>query len=148
MKKILSLVVLMAVMATATFASGGAKVNPAIEESFSKTFAGAQYVTWKIMKDENIHHAAFTYQNQRLNAYFDADAKLIATGRHIHTSNLPLLVTRNLDEKFPTGKITDVIEYVQNEETSYLVTIETSKATVVVKANPIGSSYIFKKEKK
>ena len=148
MKKILSLVVLLAVMSAAAFATEDVKVNPFVEETFSKTFSGAQYVSWKVMKEENIHRATFLYNNERLNAFFDKDGNLIATGRFIKTSSLPLMVSRNLASKYPAGEIIEVVEYVQHEETSYLVTIETAKAIVTVRAYPIGTSYVFKKEKK
>jgi hypothetical protein len=148
MKKILSLVVLLAVMTATAFASEEVKINPIVEETFSKTFSGAQHVSWKVMTEERIHRATFLYNNERLNAFFDIDGNLIGTGRFIQTSNLPLLVSRNLAAKYPNSEIKEVIEYVQSSETSYLVTIETPKSVVTVRAFPIGTSYVFKKEKK
>lgn len=147
MKKFLSLIMLVAVISATAFATDGGKVNRAVEQAFSKTFAGAQFVSWKVIKDQNIHQAAFMFHNQRLQAFFDGEGNLIGTGRAIEPTNLPLMVSRSLSARYPGNTISEVVEYVQNEETSYIVTVMTEKAKLIVRANPIGTTYVFKKEK-
>lgn len=148
MKKILSLVVLMAVISATALASGGANINPVVEKTFSKTFSGAQHVSWTVMTEEKIHRASFLLNNERVNAFFDVDGNLIATGRFIKTDDLSPMVRRNIESKFPESRILEVIEYVETNLTSYLVTFETAKAVITVRANGMGTSQILKKEKK
>ncbi len=146
-KLVVSLAMFVSVLSVA-LASDGGKTNYRVKESFDKEFAAAKSVTWELIKNENIYQARFTYNNERLNAFFDADGNLIATGRFISVANLPLLVRKNVFEKYGSYRITDVIEYVQGNQTSYLVSLENEKAKLLVHGYISGATYIFKKEKK
>ena len=81
-------------------------------------------------------------------AYFDEDGSLIAVGRFISGANMPLLVSKSLAKKYEGYQVLEVIEYVQGNETSYLVTLENEKNKLIVNAFGSGNSYVFKKEKK
>lgn len=124
------------------------KVHPRVEQAFNKEFAGAQYVRWELIKKENIYQAHFIYNNERLDAFFDADGALIATGRFIAVSNLPMLISKSIVSRYDDHQINEVVEVVRGNETSYLVTIENEKTRLIVHAFNGGSSYVFKKEKK
>jgi hypothetical protein len=148
MKKFfVSLVLFVSVAGTSTFASEKDEVNSQVQKSFQKEFAGARFVKWELIK-ENIYQAHFLYNDKRLDAYFSADGRLLATGRFIPESNLPLLVSRSIARKFDQYQVKDVVEYSQGDETSYLLTLENEKSTLIVQAYSSGSTYIFKKEKK
>ena len=112
MKKILSLVLFFAVTAS-IFASEGTTVDSKIEKALLKSFAGAKHITWQTISGEKIHQATFIYNEQRLNAFFDADGTLLATGRSISENTLPLLVSRKISEKFESFDIKDITEYVK-----------------------------------
>lgn len=149
MKKILSLVLLLGLLSTTILAANDPiKVNRRVESSLLKKFSGAQYVSWQIMKEARIYHATFIYNHERLNAFLDDNGELIATGRYIPASNLPLLVTRNIQEKYPSYILVESIEYIKENETSYILKMESPKKSLTVHAYSSGSSYIFKKEKK
>lgn len=146
-KLVVSLAMFVAVFGTALAADGG-KINYRVEEAFKKEFAGAKSVKWEVIRNAELFQAHFLYNNERLNAFFDAEGNLVATGRFIAVANLPLLLRKNVFQKFKSFQIKDVIEFVQGNETSYLVSIENEKSKLLVHGYANGYSYIFKKEKK
>lgn len=147
MKKILSLIIVLSI-GTTTLVSANDKVSPRLEKSLSQTFSGATYIKWQQIKGENIHQATFVYNAQRLSAFFNNDGKLIATGRAVTLSGVPLIVSRKLSADYSKFTATDIIEYVKDDETSYLVTMENEKTRLVLNMNIAGEASIFKKEKK
>src|SRR6476619_5706354 len=148
MKKILTLVLFFALSSTVIFAGEGEKVSPKFEASLAKSFAGAQYVTWERLNKGQLLRASFVLNNERLNAFFDESGTLIATGRFISQSNLPLLVNKSITSGFKQYAFVNAVEYVNGDETSYIVTMENPKYKVIVRAYAYGNAYIFKKEKK
>ena len=146
-KLVVSLVMLVTVLGTA-LASDGTKVNSRVESAFKKEFAGAKSVKWEVLKKSNLFQAHFIYNNERLNAFFDAEGNLVATGRFVAATSLPLLLRKNVYGKYKDYQVKDVIEYVQGQETSYLVALENEKTRLLVRGYISGSAYILKKEKK
>lgn len=146
-KLVVSLAMFLTVFSVA-FAADGTKINRRVQASFEKEFTGATAVTWELIKNEDIYQARFSYNNERLNAFFDADGNLIATGRYISVPNLPLLLRKNVFEKYGSYQITDLVEYVQGSETSYLVVLENEKTKLLVQGYISGTLYVIKKEKK
>lgn len=149
MKKYFVLAVLfVSVCSYSVKAAGGEKVTPVITEAFQKEFTGASHVKWELLKDNSIYQARFIYNNERLNAFFDEEGTLLAVGRYIAEANLPLMVSKTIAKKYAGYEVKEIIEYIQGNETSYLVSLENEKNKLVVNAYGTGSSYIFKKEKK
>jgi hypothetical protein len=148
MKKILTLVLFFALSSTAIFAGEGEKVSPKFEASLARSFAGAQYVTWERLDKGRLLRASFVLNNERLNAFFDGSGALIATGRFISQANLPLLVNKSIASGFRQYSFVNAVEYISNDETSYIITMENPKYKLIVRAYPYGSAYIFKKQKK
>ena len=149
MKKFLVLAVLFAsVCSYSVKASEEDKVIPGVEKSFKKEFAGATYVKWEVLENREIFQANFIYNNERLSAFFDNDGSLLAVGRFILPSNMPLLVNKTMDKRFGGYEVKEVLEMVRGNETSYLVTLENEKARLIVNAYSNGGAYIFKKVKK
>jgi intein-encoded DNA endonuclease-like protein len=146
-KLVVSLAMFVAVFGTA-LAADGTKISYRVEEAFKKEFAGATSVKWEVIRKHDLFQAHFIYNNERINAFFDVEGNLIATGRFIAVANLPLLLRKNVFQKFKSFQIKDVIEFVQGNETSYLVSIENEKSKLLVHGYANGYSYIFKKEKK
>jgi hypothetical protein len=149
MKKFLvSLVLFVSVFGISVQAAGDDKINPRAKEAFDKEFSGATYVKWEVLGKEGIYHAYFIHNNERLNAFYDEEGHLIATGRFIAESTLPLLVSKTIRARYDQYELRHVVEYINGNETSYLVTLENEKAKLVVQAYHSGSTYVFKKEKK
>lgn len=149
MKKLfVSLLMLMSVVSFANTPDPGDKVNAQIKAALAKEFAGAQYVVWQSLKDHQLVHAKFIYNNEQINAFFEEDGKLIATGRYIALGNLPLAITKQLNAEYGKYDVKDAIEYSRLGETSYVISLENEKTRIVLEAYSSGSMYVFKKVKK
>jgi hypothetical protein len=149
MKKNFLFALLVAVVFSGSaFANTGKSVNALVKQSFQKEFAGAQSVSWEVISDKDIFHASFIYNNERLNAYFDAEGTLLATGRYVKQENLPMLVTKGIATRYKQYDVLEAIEFVTGYETSYIVKIENEKLSMYVQAHNDGSTTLLKKEKK
>jgi hypothetical protein len=123
------------------------KANFRIESTFNKEFKGAAYVSWERVK-EHICQARFNYNNERMNAFFDVDGELIATGRFINENALPLLIKSSAGRKYENYHLQQVIELTQNSQTSYILTFENEKERLEVQAFQSGNLDLIKKEKR
>jgi hypothetical protein len=148
MKRILTLVVLLTFGVITTQAAEGDRVTTALQASLQKTFAGAKILKWSELGSSDLLYASVLYNNERMNAYFDGQGNLIASGRFIKPEAIPLIVSKSLNEKYAGASIIDVVEYIEKEGTSYLVTLNADQKELVIHAFTDGSSYIFKKTKK
>lgn len=149
MKKLfVSVVLFISVYSSTVSAAISDQVRPYIQAAFQKEFAGAQYVRWELIKGENLYHARFLYQQERVSAFFDIDGNLIATGRFVPADHLPFMAAKGVKAKYSQYNLLDVMEYSYQGEISYLVTLEDAKMRLTVQAYANGTSYIFKKEKK
>jgi len=149
MKKNSLFAVLIAVVFTGTtFANTGNAVSKVVKESFQKEFAGAQSVSWETLVEKDIYHASFTYNNERLNAYFDGNGSLLATGRYLKAENLPMLITKGISDRYNRYDVIETIEFVAGNETSYIIKVENEKVKLYIQAYIDGSSTVLKKEKK
>ena len=149
MKKNFLIALLVAVVFSGSaFANTGKSVNALVKQSFQKEFAGAQSVSWEVISNKDIFHASFILNNERLNAYFDSEGTLLATGRYVKQENLPMLVTKGLGIRYKQYNVLEAIEFVNGYETSYIIKLENEKLSLYVQAYNDGSSTILKKEKK
>jgi|GEM_PF-716626 hypothetical protein len=128
-------------------AKGSDKVSARIQYAFKKEFAGAVAIKWEQLR-ENIYQVHFMYDNERLNAFYDADAQLVATGRFINEQSLPLTVQTNIARKYASYRLVQAIELTRNSETSYLLTFENDQFKLEVLAYNSGNMDLFKKEKR
>ena len=149
MKKNFLIALLVAVVFSgSSFANTGKSVNALVKQSFQKEFAGAQSVNWEVISDKDIFHASFIYNNERLNAYFDSEGNLLATGRYVKQENLPMLVNKGIDIRYKKFDVLESIEFVTGSETSYIIRLENEKLSLYVQAHSDGSTTLLKKEKK
>lgn len=148
MKKIFVHTLFAVLVTGSVFANTGVSVSNKVQESFTREFAGAQGVRWESLSSKSIFHASFVYNNERLNAYFNNEGELIATGRYIKSESLPLLAGRAISNRFPNQTIEEVIEYVTGTETSYIVTVHNARRAVSAQVYLDGTVTVIKKEKK
>jgi len=149
MKKNFLIALLVAVVFSGSaFANTGKSVNALVKQSFQREFAGAQSVSWEVISDKDIFHASFIYNNERLNAYFDVEGTLLATGRYVKQENLPMLVSKGIAGRYKQYNVLEAIEFVTGSETSYIIKIENEKLSMYVQAHNDGSTTLLKKEKK
>ena len=68
-------------------------IRTQVQISFEREYTGASSVKWDRIQD-HLYQVAFSYNNERLNAFYDEDGQQVATGRFINESALPLLVKK------------------------------------------------------
>lgn len=148
MKKLLFQTVFAVLLTSSAIANPDASVNQRVKKSFEKEFVGAESVSWEAFKSKNIYHASFIFNNERFNAYFDEEGMLLATGRYIKSENLPLVVGKTIANRFQKSTVNEVIEYITDNQTSYIVVLDEEKYTVYAQVSIEGSITILKKKKK
>lgn len=148
MKKIIFAILIATVVSGTAVSNETSTVNSNVTRSFQKEFSGAQSVSWETLDSKGIYHASFIYNNIPLNAYFDREGNLLATGRVIKQENLPMLVSKAVGEKYGQYTVLETIEFIADSETSYIVKIENEKLKMYIQARGDGSTSILKKEKK
>jgi hypothetical protein len=148
MKKLFVTVAVAVVMGLTSFAADITKVSQRVLAAFEKEFSTATNVSWEVLKSEDIYHASFVYSNEVMEVYYSADGDMIAVARQLSRERLPLLVSKSITENY--GKLTfkSASEYVSAENTSYIVTLENEKSTVVVRVYNTGTTEVLKKSKK
>lgn len=147
MKKLFVSALLAIAFTGAAYATGNEGISKQIRMSFEKEFAGAQYVNWESLAEKDIYHATFVLNNERLNAYFNNEGRLLATGRFVKTESLPMLVTKGIMEKYNKHEIVEVIEFVADNETSYIVKLQSKEQQLFVRAFYDGNMAVLKKTK-
>ena len=146
-RHLFTLVVFLSVLGNYAFAAGDEIVSFRIREAFKKEFSSAQHIRWEKIKNENIYEAQFIYNNERLCAFFDENGQLLVISRSIAAASLPMLVTKKVNNQYKDYKLQEVLEYVSQGTTSYVLVLEKGSVRLTIQASPEGSASIFKKEK-
>ena len=145
MKKIFLTAALAVAVIASSFASD-VKVDKRIQTAFQKEFASAFNPRWEALA-EGLMHVTFTQNVEVMDAYYNEDAQLVSFARTVAPDQLPLLVSKTINEKFIGSQISDIRELVSQNETSYLVTARSESKVVVARVYPSGSVQIVKKVK-
>ncbi|MBC7848809.1 MAG: hypothetical protein H7Y31_03695 [Chitinophagaceae bacterium] len=149
MKKfVLYIMFAVTLISSSAFATENANVNYNIQQAFEREFKGAKSVQWENLSTKEIFRATFTFNNERFHAYFLTDGTLLATGRFIRNENVPMLVSRALNDRFSKYDVKETIEMVTGAETRYVLRLENEKQVVTIQADLDGSTLVLKKEKK
>jgi hypothetical protein len=145
MKKLFVTAALIVAVITSSFAAD-VKVDKRIQTAFQKEFATAFNPKWEAI-GEGLMHVTFTQNGEVMDAYYNEDAQLVSFARSVSVDQLPLLVSKAINEKFSGSQISDIRELVNQNETSYLVTARSESKIVVARVYPSGSIQIIKKVK-
>ncbi|GAO42398.1 hypothetical protein [Flavihumibacter petaseus] len=130
--------------------SSFASVDPVtgkVLESFRSEFADAKNVQWKSLDDAGLYQATFNFRNTELSAFYNADGEMVATARYISIENLPILVTKAIQDRYPDHIVKNVIEHISGGNTTYHITLHGQKSSMIVSATPSGNISVFKKVK-
>jgi hypothetical protein len=148
MKKIfLSLAIAAAVFSSASAYAAGAGPGFLVKEAFAREFAGIKEVKWKPLGQEDIYEASFIFKNEELHAYFSEEGVFLGTTRQISRSQLPILVTMALENKYGYAKIATVFEYSMINDLAYYITLYSEKGSLIVKAAGSGQLTVYKRIK-
>ena len=134
MKKFfIAVAILVTVGCSVSYATGKEEINPKVTAAFQKEFAGVGDVNWSV--SENIVRANFLYNNVRTEAYYNQDAELVGTARNVLFNQLPLAVIKEINQRFGSAPVYEIVEYTCNGETIYSMTAELASKKLKIKAS-------------
>ena len=148
MKKfIIAFVAVLTLTSTAAFAGKGkkAKANPA-EVTLQRNFPGATDVKWFDGKERI--GASFVLSNSRVVAYFNSDGELLGTARSVLFNQLPLAVIREINARYGSAPIADIVEYTRDSEAFYDMFVQTPTKDFKVRVSSVGDISVLEKTKK
>ncbi len=91
---------------------------------------------------------AFTLNDQKLFAYYNAEGEFMAVTRFISSFQLPLNLQTSLKKSYRNYWISDLFEMASNEGTNYYVTFENADTKIVLKSTDGSSWSLYQKSKK
>lgn len=146
MKKLMIGLVLGAFIITNTaFANNSNNVNDKVQTSFKQEFATAQNVVFS--KTNNYIKAAFTLNNQVMEAYYTADGEMIGVSKNLLSTELPIGLQVDLKRDYADYWISDLFEFATNSNSSYFITVENADQKITLQSN--GNEWVvYKKAKK
>ena len=145
MKKLLLILTLSASSFAFASATTIDPVNQRTLKSFKTDFSTANDVKWVTIEGQDLYQVTFKYNNEEIIAVYNPEGELLSTARYIVKEALPIMVTTELNKQYGNYIIRTVIERTTNGETSYFVTLESEKSSVVVNAKPSGNISVYKK---
>jgi hypothetical protein len=145
MKKIFVSLSILLTAATA-FAHTTTLPDPGVEEVFKKEFAGAQHVTWS--QQDDYQKATFILGGYRVVAYFNEENEFAGCIRNILYDQLPLIVTKTVDKKYPGADLLEISEITNGDGTAYLLRVQTNNKKLKVKITSDGNITEIEKLKK
>ena len=124
--------------------AGHKEYNPA-ESTFQDQFKGATDVKWKEGK-ETIK-ASFALNGFHVEAYFSYTGELIGTARNVLFNQLPLAVVKEINTRYGSAPVYDIIEYNSDSETFYQMTVELPTKKLQISAASGGEVSVVKRIK-
>jgi hypothetical protein len=146
MKKLFIAALIVVAAGTSAFAADGKKENYKVRNNFESQFAGAQDVSW--IAKENYLKVSFTMMDEKVEAFYGTDGDLIGVSRKIDMKALPLNAIRKIRKEYASFKVTDTIEFDQDGDKSYYVSLEDGNRKQILQVSLYGSVSIYKGEAK
>ncbi|BAV09838.1 hypothetical protein SAMN05421788_1011271 [Filimonas lacunae] len=145
MKKLLFAAMMVIALAANAFADGNT-VNTKVLNHFQTQFEGASNVRWKT--GDLYVKASFTMNEQKMEAFYDADGELIGTSYAVDYSKLPARATKNIAEKYAAYQVTETIEFDNVKDgLNYYVSMVSATNKVVLQVSAQGEVSVFKKSR-
>jgi hypothetical protein len=146
MKKfIVAFAAVLTLISTTAFAGRKSKDNPA-EATFQKNFQGASDVKW--IEGKETITASFILSDSRVVAYFNYSGELLGTARSVLFSQLPLAVIREINNRYGSAPVYDIIEYTCDSDTFYHMDVETPTRHLKLRVSSSGDISVESKLKK
>ena len=148
MKKIFIAAMMAVLVGSSAFAADNkdvVKVNYRAKTTFDAHFAGATNVTWT--QRETYTKASFVIADQAVEAFFSPEGELVGSSRKIEFSKLPLEAIQTIQKKYSTYTVTESIEFDQNGERNYFVSLADGKKKQILQVSLYGSVSIYKDKK-
>jgi hypothetical protein len=147
MKKLTTIITgLLLLFSTTAFTVTEGEVTTKIKTVFEKEFVSASEVTWT-RKDE-VYVASFKEKDNYLSAAYNLDGELLNVARFIPLEQLPLNVTRALENRFAGYDIDPKAIELSTDITSYIIYAENAKFKLKIKSDASGYLSIESKKRK
>ena len=121
-------------------------VNAKVLESFRSEFASAKEVNWST--GSNYFQAEFTFNEQRVTAYYNTEGELLGLTRFITSLDLPMNLQASLKKSYADFWISDLFEVTKSDSTGYYITLENADTKIIMKASAENDWSVYKKVKK
>jgi|SRR6516164_2847032 hypothetical protein len=146
-KSIISLAVLLLMAVSAVRADDGKDaISQKVLTSFKEKFTGATNISWN--KESDYQKATFSFNNQVLFAYFDAEGNLVATVRNILSDKLPINLLVSLKKEYNNFWISELLEVDSDWSICYYITLENENRILKLRADSGTGWELSKKIKK
>jgi hypothetical protein len=142
MKKLFIAALFVVAAGTSAFAFDATKVSYRVKNSFETLFNNAQNVEWATK--ENFIKASFILDDQKVEAFFDNNGELIGESRKIEFKKLPANAVRKIKKDFASYTVTESIQFDQNGERSYYVSLSDGAKQHILQVSLLGSIDIYK----
>jgi len=147
MKKMIVALMMMVTLGVTNVFAGGEKVSPAVLSAFNNDFTSAQEVNWTVTG--SYFKAAFTFNGQRVFAYYDEKGELLGVTRYISTAQLPLSLMKDIKSRIKSDTwVSDLIEVSSGTGTNYFITLEDAESKTILKSSNGGNWTVHEKNKK
>src|SRR5664279_4742234 len=105
MKKIIIALTISAALLSSA-ATYAAVTNPdiTVKQAFAKEFSKVKDVEWSTIGKEGVYSAKFSFNNENIQAFFTEDGEFLGTTREITTSQLPVIVTSELQKQYASSR--------------------------------------------
>ena len=133
------------------------EVSDLTKNNFASDFPDAKNVDY--VRTNEFDEVFFKEGNKNLNAYYDADNKLVGTTQEISFTDLPANAQKEILKKYAGYSIASVIKFDDNESNetdmimygttlddtdNYFVELKNDSKSTVVKVDPSGEVFFFK----
>ena len=144
MKKMI-LVLAITISTLSAFASDE-KISAKVLDAFKTEFTTAKEVSWTA--GENYYRAAFTFNDQHVQAFYSLEGELIGLTRYITSLDLPMNLQTSLKKSYTDYWISDLFEVTKSDSTGYYITLENADSVIIMKATATDNWSVYKKAKK
>lgn len=135
MKKIIfSLLVMVSVFTTTSFAQD--KTPNVVINALEHNFTGVKQASWA--KVSNLYKAEFIYQETILSAFFNTDGDLVATGRDVEITQLPIDLQLELKKNYSNYTVSKSFEVDMQGEATYYLVLESATKRLQLQSTSFG----------
>jgi hypothetical protein len=149
-KSIIAIAAVLLLISTTAWAGKGKKSRKPrpdpVQTTFQNEFKGAEAVKWTDETDYT--SASFVLNNTHVIAYFDYSGELLGTARNVLFDQLPLSVVTEVNKRYPSAIIYDIIEFTNGSGTFYKMIAETPTRSYKLNVLADGELSVESKTKK
>lgn len=146
MKKLFFAALLTVSLAASAFAADTKKVSSLVAGNFKVDFRNASDVTWTATDD--FAKATFTLNQQKMEAFYDANGEIIGTSKSINLEELPVNAKRNFAKRFEGYTVKEAIRFEGTDDAAYYISAENEKESVILKVGDNNQISTYQKIKK